>query len=95
MKLPRKEEAMMGYGDIGWSGGWWVVMWVSMVLFWTFIVVLAAWLFSSLRGPDARDRESPENTLARRLASGDIDEATYRRLRDEIRTHHGPLSPAP
>jgi len=87
---------MMGYDGMDWSNGWWIVMWLFMALFWMSVIVFAAWLFTSLRGTGGdATKATPEDTLAHRLAAGEIDEPTYLRLRDEIRGRHGPLSPAP
>ena len=79
---------MMGYHDM--DGGWWILMWVSMMAFWVFVVLVALWLVGSVRGRGRDAAESPEDLLARRLASGEIDAPQYRALREEIRGRHGP-----
>ncbi|HYM14473.1 MAG TPA: SHOCT domain-containing protein [Dehalococcoidia bacterium] len=82
----------------GWGGGWWIAMWLSMILFWGGLIALAAWLFSGIGRGGARDDrsggEAPEETLARRLAAGEIDQEQYRAVRDELRGRHGPQAPA-
>ena len=86
---------MMDYHDMGWGDGWWIVMWVMMATFWIVVVGAAVALFVALTRDRHRDEtpERPEDTLARRLAAGDIDEMTYRRLRDEITGGHAPPAP--
>ena len=83
---------MWGYHDAGgWDGGWWIAMWLMMVLFWAFVAAGAVWLFTSVRRNDRRDQfgsEAPEEILARRLAAGDISQEQYRTLRDELSLRH-------
>jgi uncharacterized membrane protein len=84
---------MMGYHDM--DGGWWILMWVSMMAFWVFVVLAALWLVGGVRRRDRDTAESPEELLARRLASGEIDAPRYRALRDELRARHGPSAAPP
>jgi putative membrane protein len=83
---------MMGYGWGMGGGGW-----IAMTIFWVALIVLVAWLVrrtlrdSSDRGPgfrgdDSGRRETPEQTLDRRFAAGEIDEATYRKMRGTLRS---------
>lgn len=87
---------MWGYDNgVAWWG--WLLMSLSMVVFWGLVIVgifaLVNWSGGRRdSGGDSREfRDTPEDTLARRLASGEIDQPTYRALRDELRGHpHGP-----
>jgi putative membrane protein len=80
---------MWGYHD---GGGWWIVMWMFMFIFWAFIALGVVWVVNSMRRGDRRDVESPEELLARRLASGEIDEQQYRSLRDTLSGRTRPRS---
>ena len=76
------------------DGGWWILMSVWMVVFWGLLIVGAIILVNWL-GENKRTRESPEETLRRRLASGEIDEERYRALLDELAGRpHGPAAAA-
>jgi putative membrane protein len=74
----------------GWDGH---VGWGFMGIGWLFFLILigvVVWLaVSSSRrdgGPRAGDsRESAEEILKKRYARGEIDQETYRRMRDELR----------
>jgi len=83
---------MMGYGWGMGAGGW-----IAMTIFWVALIVLVVWLVrrtfpgSSDRGPGFRGddsgwRETPEQTLDRRFAAGEIDEATYHKMRGTLRS---------
>lgn len=56
--------------------------WVGMGVFWVVVLALVLWgvsrLFPTGQGP------SPREVLDARLASGDVDPATYRALREEL-----------
>ena len=71
----------MMWGD--YSGGWWIVMWSSMAVFWALVIVSAVVLVNSFSRNRASD-DAPEETLKRRLAAGEIDQEQYRVLSDEI-----------
>lgn len=79
---------MWGY-DGGASWGWWLLMSISMVAFWTLVIVglvaLVNWSGGGKRESDGGAGETPEQTLARRLASGEINQEQYRTIRDELR----------
>jgi putative membrane protein len=85
--------------DLGW--GWWLVMSVGMVVFWALVICGVVWLArgaSSLAPPAEPPSagESPQQTLKRRLAAGDITIEEYERLRaalDDDRAEP-PLAPA-
>lgn len=82
---------MMGYGFGMGAGGW-----IAMTIFWVGLIVLAVWLvrymFSASsgsrgsRGEDSGWRETPEQTLDRRYAAGEIDEETYRSMHATLRS---------
>ena len=63
-----------------WSGGWWAVMMVGMLLFWGLVIVGIIWIVRTL-GAGERDRQDPLGTLQRRLAEGDISVEEYERRR--------------
>ena len=75
-------------------GGMGVGAWVLMGVFWVALVALIVWLVATLlpraRQPDdARAlAERPEDILDRRLASGEIDPATYDALSNQLRAAH-------
>ena len=87
---------MWGYGNAaangvdGWRWGLGMALgWIGMVAFWAVIVVgaivLVRWLGSGMRsteGPSARDE--PLEILRRRYAAGEIDDATYERMKREL-----------
>ena len=67
--------------------------WLIMSLFWVVLVGAVAWAIVHLtsRGGAADSRsEQPDAILDRRLASGEIDPATYDTLRGKLHeTHSG------
>ena len=70
-----------GEGGPGWGG--WLVMILSMLVFWGLLVWAAVALMRWSRnttGASARrnEPETPEQILARRFASGEINEEEYR-----------------
>lgn len=85
---------MMGNG---WGMG--VGGWIAMTIFWVALLVLIVWLVarafspgSSARGVERSWQESPDQVLDRRFAAGEIDEATYHRMRDTLRSARSPRS---
>jgi putative membrane protein len=78
-----------------WNGGW---AWMAfMPLLWIALIGLVVWAVVRLtqhpagRG-DSRDgreptRETPEETLDRRFASGEIDADTYTKARERLAAH--------
>lgn len=70
----------MGLGD-----------WIAMTIFWVGLLILIVWLLSESVRPGRREQhadrsrqETAEQVLDRRYAAGDIDETTYRRMRDTL-----------
>ncbi len=86
----------MGYG---WGMG--VGGWIAMVIFWVALLVLIVWLvaraFSPRKSqPEAGEnhgwKESADQVLDRRFAAGEIDESTYHRMREALRSGRSPQS---
>ncbi|MEV1170101.1 hypothetical protein [Nonomuraea sp. NPDC049784] len=81
----------MMYGD----GGGWVWM-VFMPLLWIVVIGLVVWAVIRLTqvasggrygGGGREHRESPEEVLDRRYASGEIDTDTYTEARERLAAH--------
>ncbi len=75
---------MFGYG---WCGGMGVGGWLLMALVWGGFLAVVVWAVTRLfpRNRAGRgDGESATSVLDRRLAAGEIDQDTYRRLRGEL-----------
>ncbi len=75
---------MMDGWDHGMSAAWWVLM----ALLWGLLVALVVWaavrLFPGRSERGGAMGERPEDILDRRLAQGEIDPDTYRRLRNTL-----------
>ena len=77
---------MMGYGWGMGAGGW-----IAMTIFWVALIVLVVWVVtrthsdSGGRSDNSPWRETPEQILDRRFAAGEIDEATYHKMRETLR----------
>lgn len=77
-------------GDVGW-------MMIVMPLMWLLVVGLAIWVVVRLAGgargadsagsPPASTRETPEEILDRRFATGDIDAETHAASRRQLKEH--------
>ena len=71
--------------DGGWGWGGWLVMTISMLLFWGALIALAVWAIRQLAAPRDRDRgERPASALAileERYARGEIDREEFERRR--------------
>lgn len=78
---------MLWYGHNPGVGGW-IVMSISMLLFWALVIGVGAILFRALARSSGSDpggtptptgsgRPSPEQVLAERFARGEIDEGEY------------------
>lgn len=74
---------MFGYG---WCSGMGVAGWLLMAAVWGGFLAVVVWAVTRLfpRSRPAGDDESAASVLDRRLASGEIDEDTYRQLRGEL-----------
>ena len=78
---------MNGFNDGMGAGGW-----LLMSVFWVALIAVIVWVVAALftqngnRDSSARGlAERPEDVLDRRLASGEIDTATYDTLRAKLR----------
>ena len=68
-----------------WCGQMGVGGWLVMILFWSAFLGLAVWAIAQLFGPrNVAVSENARDVLDRRLAAGELDPETYRRLRDEM-----------
>jgi uncharacterized membrane protein len=64
-----------------------------MAVFWALVIVGGFLLVNSSSRHHESGSHSPDGTLKRRLATGEIDEEQYRILRDEIHGRpHGPTA---
>ena len=81
----------MMWGWQGWSWWGWLAMSLGMVAFWGLIIWGIVALFRGWGGTSTRpERHDPEQILAERFASGEIDEDEYQRRLETLRaTHHG------
>ncbi len=69
----------------GW--GWMLFGGVHMILFWLLMVLLIVALIKWLRGSDSVDKDSSREALDildQRLARGEIDMETYRKMKQEL-----------
>lgn len=70
-------------GPMGWGGGFMMVFWIVLLV----VLVALVWTLGQrggwFRGTGGEDRA--EVALRERFARGEIDEATYQRMRDELR----------
>ena len=70
-----------------WCGQMGVGGWLVMILFWSAFLGLAVWAIAQLFGPrNVAVSENARDVLDRRLAAGELDPESYRRLRDELVT---------
>ena len=70
----------MPWFDGGWHMGWMTVWWILIPA----LIASLAWaLMKGTREPSASS-ESPEEVLRRRYARGELDDETFRRMRDEL-----------
>lgn len=78
-----------------WDGGW---VWMAFLpLVWIALIGLVVWAVVRLarhpagrdsdRGPWQPPRETPEETLDRRFASGEIDADAYTEARERLAAH--------
>lgn len=72
-----------------WCSGMGVGGWLVMILFWGAFLGLAFWAVTRLFAPvQDRGADEPLQLLDSRLASGDLDPETYRRMREEMTAAH-------
>ncbi|MEX2106180.1 MAG: SHOCT domain-containing protein [Solirubrobacterales bacterium] len=74
----------MGWGNHmdNWGAGWWILMTVLMVAFWSLVIFGVVWLVRSLAGGHASGQgRSAIEVLDHRLASGEISPDEYRQRR--------------
>jgi putative membrane protein len=69
-----------------WCGGMGAGGWLVMALFWGGFLGLAVWAVTRLLAPMSGGEavDGSQDVLDRRLATGELDLDTYRRLRDEL-----------
>jgi putative membrane protein len=86
---------MMGWGNTGW-GGLGVGGMIGMVVFWLVLIAVIVWAVSRLLpGHQARQsqsqggQETPEETLDRRFARGEVDLETYQVQRAALASARG------
>ena len=80
---------MVGWMDGGWGTGAWVLMSLSMLVFWGGLIAVAVWVVHSLRAdrtppPPPRPASTTthaDDVLAERFARGEIDEEEFTRRR--------------
>jgi len=75
-------------GHMTWSGGWWILMALGMILFWGLVILGIVWVVRGLRSPgdhpgNGRRAEDPLAILDRRFAEGAVSAEEYR-LRKSI-----------
>ena len=89
----------MGWGN-GMMGGGYSFGWLFMILFWVVLIGVIVFLVVKLLpsggtvrkppGAGVPPNETPEQTLDRMFALGEIDEATYRARRIALTEMRGP-----
>lgn len=75
-----------GFGMLGWG---WLAMalgFLVMLVFIVAIVLAVVWLVRALAGPASTgmERETPMETLRRRMAAGEISHDEYERMRETL-----------
>lgn len=79
-----KEDPVIGYGG---SGGMGAGGWLLMALLWGGFLAVVIWAVTRLFPRNRADTGGGDDSVSqldRRLAAGEIDEDTYRRLRGEL-----------
>ncbi|HEX6965245.1 MAG TPA: SHOCT domain-containing protein [Gemmatimonadaceae bacterium] len=78
-------------GGMGWGWGMMVIATLVWLAALGLLVALVWWLITARRSSGGRPDESrdAEEILRERYASGDIDRATYQRMRDDLQRRPG------
>jgi len=78
--------------DAGW--GWWLLMSIGMVAFWSLIIYGIVLLVRGQTNPrEPESRELPTEILKRRLAAGEISIDEYEQLRETLEeARHAPIA---
>ena len=79
--------AAVGRGWFGyWGTGWpWGLLWLGFaLLFWGGLIALLVWAVRSVSTP-RRGADTAQQVLKRRLASGEISEEEYERIRQVLK----------
>jgi putative membrane protein len=81
---PEELVTMMLWYGVHWMFWQMLLVWAGMIAFWSILIWAMFALIRNFRGPSGGGRPDggPRRTLDERLASGEIDEDEYRRLRD-------------
>jgi putative membrane protein len=75
-----------------WGSGDWLLMSLTMVVFWGGLIAFGVWLIRSIGvRQNANDgvtspKSTPDEVLAKRFARGEIDEDEFKRRRDLMRS---------
>jgi len=71
------------WNHMGWAGAWFMwIFWLALLL----LVILAIrWMTTSGSGERRGRSEDAESILKRRYASGEIDDQSFQRMREELR----------
>ena len=65
--------------DGWWNSGWWIVMPITMVIFWGGVIAVVVWVVRQFK----RDRASPLDIARERLA-GEIAKEEFERIRGDL-----------
>ena len=75
----------MHHWDTDWNSGWhmgWMGLWWILG---AALIALIVWMVTKSARGSADAGESPETTLKRRYAKGEVDQPTYERMLAELR----------
>jgi putative membrane protein len=68
----------------GWGGAAWILVALSMVLFWGLVILGVVWLVRTIGEGGSRRPLDAREVLERRLAEGDISVEEYRERRQAL-----------
>ena len=71
----------------GWGWGGWLVMSVGMIAFWALVIWAVIALARSAASASPTAPRTPQEILAERLATGEIDEDEYRRRLEALQSN--------